>query len=254
MNLALSRFAHWIESKTNTYVCVSGVHGVMECQRSEELREIHNRAGMVTPDGMPLVWFCRWQGNPQADRVAGSDLLAACCERSVREGWRHFFYGGAPGVAEVLVARLRDQWPTLKVVGTHSPPFRPVTEQEDASEIELINRADPDIVWIGLSTPKQEWWMAYHVGRLQAPVLVGIGAAFDFVAGVKRRAPKWMQRSGLEWLFRLGSEPQRLWRRYLGLIPPFVGLLVLQITGLKRYDTTTAPARSDDRAKNEYPN
>ncbi|HET7468287.1 MAG TPA: WecB/TagA/CpsF family glycosyltransferase [Gemmatimonadales bacterium] len=214
MGQALTAIQEWIARGGRHYVCVTGVHGVMESQRDPELRRIHNAAGLVTPDGMPLVWLARRAGFRHVDRVYGPDLMLACCQRSVERGYRHFFYGGGPGVPERLAHRLIERYPGLQVVGTFSPPFRSAGAPESEEVIQQINAAGADIVWVGLSTPKQERWMDAHRGRLQAPVLIGVGAAFDFHAGVKRQAPRWMQRSGLEWLFRLGQEPRRLWRRY----------------------------------------
>jgi len=207
----------------------------MESQRDEELRRIHNRAGLVTPDGMPLVWLSRLQSFHHVERVYGPDLMLALCERSVAKGYRHFFYGGAEGVPEQLASVLQKRFPGLQVAGTFSPPFRPLTADEDDRIVQMINAAAPDIVWVGLSTPKQERWMAGHRERLTAPVLIGVGAAFDFLTGRKPQAPRWMQRAGLEWLFRLLTEPRRLWRRYLINNPLFVALVVLQALGVRRY-------------------
>jgi N-acetylglucosaminyldiphosphoundecaprenol N-acetyl-beta-D-mannosaminyltransferase len=226
----------WIGAGERQYVCVSGVHGVMESQRDPTLRAIHNGAGMVVPDGMPLVWLSWLRGFRHVERVYGPDLLLSCCGRSLETKYRHFFYGGADGVPERLVERLQARFPGLQVVGAWSPPFRPLTPDEDTEAVRRINEARPDIVWVGLSTPKQERWMAEHRGRISAPVLIGIGAAFDFHAGLKRQAPRWMQRSGLEWLFRLGTEPRRLWRRYLRNNPLFVWHIALQALGVKRYE------------------
>lgn len=224
----------WIERGERQYVCVTGVHGVMESQRDQGLRRIHNAAGLVVPDGMPLVWLSRMAGSCRVGRVYGPDLMLACCEPAGRR--RHFFYGGAAGVAEQLAARLRQRFPELVVAGTLSPPFRALTEAESQEVIQCINRTSPDIVWVGLSTPKQEQWMAAQRDRLEAPVLIGVGAAFDFHAGLKRQAPRWMQRSGLEWLFRLLSEPRRLWRRYLLNNPVFVWRVLLQQLGWVKHD------------------
>jgi N-acetylglucosaminyldiphosphoundecaprenol N-acetyl-beta-D-mannosaminyltransferase len=211
---ALAVIDGWIASGAREYVCVTGVHGVMESRRDAGLRLIHNRAGLVTPDGMPLVWLVRQAGFGHVGRVYGPDLMLACCAASIARGYRHFFYGGAPGVAERLRDRLIERFPGLQVVGTYAPPFRPEGSVEDGEVLAAINTAAPDIVWVGLSTPKQERWMDAHRPRLTAPVLIGVGAAFDFHAGVKRQAPRWMQRAGLEWFFRLTQEPRRLWRRY----------------------------------------
>jgi N-acetylglucosaminyldiphosphoundecaprenol N-acetyl-beta-D-mannosaminyltransferase len=239
--LAVATIERWIADGDRQYVCVSGIHGVMESHRDERLRAIHNRAGMVTPDGMPLVWLTKLQGHAPVERVYGPDLMLDVCARSVGRGYRHFFYGGAEGVAEKLIARLQARFPGLVVVGALCPPFRPLTPAEDAEVVERINTAGPDVVWVGLSTPKQEQWMWEHRTRLTAPVCIGVGAAFDFHAGLKRQAPRWMQRSGLEWLFRLGSEPRRLWRRYLRNNPLFVWHLLHQWAGLRRY-TLEVPA------------
>lgn len=235
MQLALAVMDRWIAAGDQQYVCITGVHGIMESQRDEELRRIHNRAGLVTPDGMPLVWLNWLHGERKVDQVCGTELFAACCERSVEKGYRHYFYGGNEGVAERLADKLRERFPGLQVVGTYTPPFRPLTEAEDEEVVRRINEAQPDFVWVGLSTPKQERWMAAHVGRVSAPVLIGVGAAFDFHAGLKKRAPRWMQRVGLEWFHRLLSEPRRLWRRYLTNNPAFVWHLLLSAAGTRRY-------------------
>jgi N-acetylglucosaminyldiphosphoundecaprenol N-acetyl-beta-D-mannosaminyltransferase len=235
MELALLAVDDWIIRCEAHYVCVRDVHGIVESQRSEDLRRIHNVAGMVTPDGMPLVWLSHLKGYRIVDRVYGPDLLLAVCEHSLALGYRHFFYGSDSGVPELLSKNLQSRFPGLKVAGTYSPPFRPLTAEEDNQVIARINGAHPDIVWVGLSTPKQEYWMAEHIGRLSAPVLIGIGAAFDFHAGIKKQAPRWMQRRGLEWLFRLASEPRRLWRRYLIDNPLFALLVLAQALGIKKY-------------------
>jgi N-acetylglucosaminyldiphosphoundecaprenol N-acetyl-beta-D-mannosaminyltransferase len=229
ISIAVDTLAQWIAERNQNYVCVTGVHGVMESYRDPELRDIHNRAGLVTPDGMPLVWISRLMGFSGVERVYGPDLMLAVCERSIGSGWRHFFYGGADGVPEVLVRRLSERFPRLVIVGTYSPPFRSLTEKENDAIVERINAANPDIVWVGISTPKQERWMAAQVGRIAAPVMVGCGAAFDFHAGVKRQAPRWMMRAGLEWVFRMATEPRRLGPRYLVNNPMFVGLMLRQM-------------------------
>ena len=231
---ALEIIDGWIAARARSYVCVTGVHGVMECQGDPELLRIHNEAGLVTPDGMPLVWLGRRRGNPRTERVYGPDLMLAACARSLVTGYRHFFYGGAEGVPELLAERLCRRYPGVRVCGTYSPPFRPLTDEEEAEVAERIDAARPDIVWVGLSTPKQERWMAAQRGRLEAPVLIGVGAAFDFHAGLKSQAPRWMQRSGLEWLHRLASEPRRLGPRYLVNNPRFIGRLVGEAAVLRR--------------------
>jgi len=235
MGQALSVIQGWIARGERQYVCVTGVHGVMESQRDPELRRIHNTAGLVTPDGMPLVWLARRAGFQHVDRVYGPDLMLACCELSVAHGYRHFFYGGAAGVPERLADRLMKRFPGLRVVGTFSPPFRSPGAAESDDVIQQVNAAGADIIWVGLSTPKQERWMHAHIGHVGAAVLIGVGAAFDFHAGLKRQAPRWMQRSGTEWLFRLLCEPRRLWRRYLINNPTFVWHTVVQTVYPERY-------------------
>lgn len=227
MSTATARIERWIERREQNYVVCAPVHGVMDCQRDETLRGIYSRAGMVLPDGMPIAWICRRKGFREVGRVCGVDLMMALCERSGARGYKHFLYGGwPPDVVERLATRLRERFPGIRIVGTHAPPFRPLTPEEDAAVIEKINAADPDIVWIGLGTSKEKYWAASHVGKVAAPVLIGVGAAFDFHAGIKPRAPAWMQRSGLEWFFRLLTEPKRLGPRYLRDNPQFVWSLL----------------------------
>jgi N-acetylglucosaminyldiphosphoundecaprenol N-acetyl-beta-D-mannosaminyltransferase len=198
----------------------------MECRRDPLLRKIHNEAGMVTPDGVPLVHFLRLIGKKRTQRVYGPDLMRKMTAVSGQRGYRQFYYGGGAGVAEKLKETLVGAVPGLQVVGTFCPPFRKMTPEEDRAVVDAINAARPHIVWVGLSTPKQERWMAEHLGRIDAPVMVGVGAAFDFLAGTKCQAPEWMQRHALEWLFRLSSEPRRLWRRYAYIVPGFAFLAV----------------------------
>ena len=236
MDGTLQTISHYIEENMRAYICVTSVNGVMESQKDSELRTIHNNAGMVTPDGMPLVWLSHLFGYNHVERVYGPDLMLAVCENSTKKGYRHFLYGGKQGVPELLAKQLKILFPDICIVGTYSPPFRPLTEGEDKEIIQKINHANADIVWVGLSTPKQEKWMAAHINKLNAPVLIGVGAAFDFHAGIKKQAPRWMQRSGLEWLFRLLNEPRRLWRRYLIYNPQFLWLIILQWLGLKEYN------------------
>lgn len=233
MAIALEVIDQWIHRREAHYVCVTGVHGVMESYRRKAIREIHNAAGLVVPDGMPLVWLSRLKGVRNVGRVYGPDLMLAMCEIAARSGYRNFFYGGAPGIGEVLAERLRSRFSQLNIVGVHSPPFRPLTSEEDDRVSEEIRRTHPDIVWVGISTPKQEIWMAQHIERLRPAVLIGVGAAFDFHAGAKGQAPRWMMRAGLEWLFRLMQEPARLGPRYLKNNPQFLGLIALQMLGLR---------------------
>lgn len=224
---AVDTIGTWIERGEPNYVCITGVHGVIESQDDDDLRRIHNEAGMVTTDGMPLVWLSRRRAPPgtPVERVYGPDLMLACFARSEAAGWRHFLYGSSPQTLDRLQAAMKARFPRAEIVGALSPPFRPLGPEEERSVEAEIADARPDIVWVGLSTPKQERWMAAHVGRVHAPVLVGVGAAFDFHAGLKRQAPAWMQRCGLEWAFRLANEPRRLAGRYLKNNPRFAWLV-----------------------------
>jgi|SRR6185503_1146462 len=226
----------WIKTGRREYICCMPVSGVMAAHWDTRTRDAINGAGLVVPDGMPIVWLVRQAGYPDQDRVYGPDLLLALCGLSQERGYSQFFYGGKPGVASQLIANLRRRFQGLKVVGEYSPPFRPLTPEEDNAIVEMINRANPDIVWVGISTPKQDIWMADHSQKLTAKVCIGVGAAFDFHAGRVKQAPGWMQRSGLEWAYRLWQEPRRLWRRYVLGNPAFICLAALQLLGLRKYD------------------
>jgi N-acetylglucosaminyldiphosphoundecaprenol N-acetyl-beta-D-mannosaminyltransferase len=223
---AVAHIGTWVAARERRYVCVTGVHGVMESQRDEALRRIHNDSGLTTPDGMPLVWCAKAAGFDGVTRVYGPDLMLAVCEAGLPHGWRHFFYGGAPGIADRLAGRLAERFDGLAVAGTWCPPFRELTPDEADDVVARIDGSGSDIVWVGLSTPKQERWMAQFRDRLTAPVLLGVGAAFDFHAGAVRQAPAFLQRAGLEWAFRLAMEPRRLWRRYLRNNPAFVAAIL----------------------------
>jgi N-acetylglucosaminyldiphosphoundecaprenol N-acetyl-beta-D-mannosaminyltransferase len=235
MDQALDRIAAHIVQHQPTYVVVCPVYTIVLSQRDPMLRTAVNRAGLVTPDGMPLVFLSRRMGYPHVRRVYGPELVVAVSEMAAARGYSCFFYGGAPGVADDLARVMAWRFPALKIVGTYSPPFRASPVEEDEAVIQAINEAGPDIIWVGLGSPKQELWMARHRERLTAPVLVGVGAAFDFLTGRVPQAPRWMQRIALEWLFRLLTEPRRLWRRYLIGNPLFLYYLFLQLTGLRRW-------------------
>lgn len=225
----------WRAEGRREYVLCTSVHGLVEAQRDPEIRSALNRSGLTTEDGMPLVWWCQRSGYSNAGRVSGTDLLLAMCERAAHNGHRHYFYGATPRVVEAMVSRLVTQFPGLTVAGYRSPPFRPLTPEEDAADVRAINEARPDYVWVGLGMPKQDKWIVQHAGKIEAAAMLGVGAAFDFVAGTKPRAPLWMQRSGLEWLFRLMTEPRRLARRYLVDNTIFVTRALQQIAGWKSY-------------------
>jgi len=222
MDMALAEVTRWVEHGAHHYVCVTGVHGVMESQRDAELMRIHNESGLTTPDGMPMVWAGKKAGAEWMSRVYGPDLMLAVLGLAAERGWSSFLYGGNEGVADTLAEKLTARIPGLRIAGTYCPPFRPLTPEEDADVVDRINKSGAQLVWVGLSTPKQERWMAAHVGRLDAAALFGVGAAFDFHAGLVPQAPAWMQRNGLEWFYRLCKEPRRLWRRSFSNNPAFV--------------------------------
>ena len=232
MEMAVAEIEGWLERREPNYVIAVPAHCIVECLRSERLRGIYNRAGMVTPDGMPIAWICRLMGQGHVDRVYGPDLMLELCKRSVSQGYRHFLYGGwPPTVVERLEHRLRERFPGIQIVGSYAPPFGPLTAEQDDEVVARINAANPDILWIGLGAAKEEVFAEAHVGKVASPVLIGVGAAFDFHAGVKPQAPRWMMRAGLEWFFRMLSEPRRLGPRYLKDNPVFLWNILLQALG-----------------------
>ncbi len=247
LDSATARIIEAVERRRKGYICVRDAHGVIRCQDDDALRHVHNRAFMVTPDGMPLVWALRRAGHSDADRVYGPDLMKSVFDKGRREGLRHYLYGTTPEVLEKLTARLTAMFPGANIVGTWSPPFRPMSEAEKDEAAQRINATRADVVWVGLSTPKQEMWMSEMRDRLDPPVLVGVGAAFDFHAGVKAQAPRFIQRSGFEWLFRLACEPRRLWRRYLVTVPSFIGLVTAQKLKLKSFPLDHGDAGAETR-------
>jgi N-acetylglucosaminyldiphosphoundecaprenol N-acetyl-beta-D-mannosaminyltransferase len=249
MEDALLRSEQLVRQRRKGYICVTGVHGIMEAQRDLTLRGILNRSFLCTPDGVPTVWVGRLQGHSSMRRVYGPDFMMAMCRRSVRHGFRHFLYGGNPGVAENLRSNLRRRVPGVEIVGTYTPPFRPLTPAEEDDVISIVKRSKPDIVWVGLSTPKQERFMASLIDRLDICLMVGVGAAFDIHAGLLADAPAWMKVCGLQWLHRLMLEPRRLWRRYLTNNPRFLWNIGLQFAGLKIFRLTTCTSGSEAKAE-----
>lgn len=217
---AAQRIEQWAQDDLGRFVCIRDVASLMAMIDDPDLVALHNEASMVTPDGVPLVVIGKLRGLP-VDRTCGPDLIDLVCARSPRSGLKHYFYGGKDGVAEELAREFSTRYPGIQVVGYECPPFRPLTDEEDSAAIARIKASGADVVWIGISSPKQDIWMRDHYKQLPQ-TLVGVGAAFDFHSGAVRRAPKWMQKAGLEWLHRLSSEPKRLWRRYLVLAPKFV--------------------------------
>jgi N-acetylglucosaminyldiphosphoundecaprenol N-acetyl-beta-D-mannosaminyltransferase len=226
----------WIRrGECGHYIAVTGMHGISEAHSNAEFGRILNDASLVVPDGMPLVWLGRLRGYGLKRRVYGPELMMEFCKATAHNGYRHFLYGGADGVPEQLAAALRSHCPDINIVGTYSPPFRPLNGDEEQRVLGLISSANADVVWVGLSTPKQERWMAEFRNRLRVPVMVGVGAAFDFHTGRQRQAPAWMRENGLEWLFRLGTEPRRLWRRYLVNGSAFVFNVCMELLKLRKF-------------------
>jgi N-acetylglucosaminyldiphosphoundecaprenol N-acetyl-beta-D-mannosaminyltransferase len=236
MSLALEQICNLIESGRKGYVCVTGVHGIMEAQTDPEFRSILNRSAITTPDGMPTVWVGRLRGFSGMRRVFGPDLMLETCKMSVEKGYTHFLYGGTPGVAEELGEALVRKFPGLKIVGTFTPPFRPLSLKEESSLRKMVADSRPHIFWTGLSTPKQERFMAMYLPTLDTKLMFGVGAAFDVHTGRIQDAPDWIKNAGFQWLHRLSQEPSRLWKRYLLNNPRFVFKMVGQLTGLTKYD------------------
>ncbi len=225
---ATMQMLKWAQHHESRYVCVANVHTAMEAYDSPEFQGVVNAADLVTPDGMPLVWIMRCLGYPQQERVYGPELTIKLIEAVAIQEITVGFYGSSTKTLEQLIASFKEKYPNLKIAYHHSPPFRPLTTEEDEAVIRAVNASGTKILFVGLGCPKQERWMAAHRGKIQA-VMLGVGAAFDFHSGAKRQAPLWMQRSGLEWLFRLIQEPQRLWRRYLIYNSRFIVLVLEQL-------------------------
>jgi len=227
----ISQIMLWIQSGEKArYIAVTGMHGIAESRRDDGLRCALNSADLVVPDGMPLVWLGRWHGHALKRRVYGPELMETFC-RETGTAYRHFFYGGGSGTADRLAGSLRQRY-GIVVAGTYTPPFRPLNDEERQDLASRIEQTSPDILWVGLSTPKQEKWMYQNRSTLNVPVMLGVGAAFDINSGTTSQAPAWMRENGLEWLFRLTIEPQRLWRRYLISIPTAAALVLMELAGI----------------------
>jgi N-acetylglucosaminyldiphosphoundecaprenol N-acetyl-beta-D-mannosaminyltransferase len=225
----------WIRNRAGThFIAVTGMHGVMEAHRQRTFKDILNSADLVVPDGIPLVWMGRRNGFNMPRRVYGPELMETFIE-ATGDRYSHFFYGGAEGVADLLAQKMRCLY-GIKIAGTYCPPFRKLTAEEDRQVASKIQATAPDVLWVGLSTPKQEKWMWAFRDRVDVPVMVGVGAAFDFHTGRVRQAPVWMREHGLEWFFRLVSEPRRLWRRYLVYGSQFVWNVNLEILKLRKFN------------------
>jgi N-acetylglucosaminyldiphosphoundecaprenol N-acetyl-beta-D-mannosaminyltransferase len=236
----LDMIDEWIASDARHFVCTVDVHALMESETNDDIRRIYRSdAAVVTADGMPIVWFLRRRGRPTAERICGPDLMPALFRRSETRRYRNFLYGASSETLARLRDRLTREFPRAHIVGTFSPPFRALSEAEEANVVDMLNATEPDIVWVGLGAPKQDRWMAAHRATLHAPVLIGVGAAFDMLAGTVRRAPVVMQRTGCEWMFRIAQEPRRLLKRYVKSNSQFAIRLLIEML-----HSTTPPSHA----------
>jgi N-acetylglucosaminyldiphosphoundecaprenol N-acetyl-beta-D-mannosaminyltransferase len=256
MDGALGLIKDELASDRKGYVCFTGVHGVMEAQRSPEVADIFAGAALVAPDGMPTVWVGRHQGHQRMQRVTGPDLMLEMLKREEFRARTHFFCGGREGVAQELQHQLLERFPLVKIVGTYTPPFGPMTAFDERLLIDTVSRLRPDIVWVGISTPKQERFMQRYLPLLDTRLMFGVGAAFDYHTGRISDCAEWIKHCGLQWLHRLLQDPRNLWKRYLRNNPTFVYAIALQLTGLRRYrpvpgrkQVTTMPAVSSSMAE-----
>lgn len=222
MQDVVHRIGTWIAKRRHTYVCVTGAHGIVEAQRNPAVMEAHSRAGLIVPDGMPLVWMGKAKGYIDTQRIYGPDLMLEICKEAQTHRWRVFLYGTTKETLDKLQSVLLQKYPHLIIVGAYSPPFDALTKIESQTVMRYINQTRPNIIFVGLSTPKQELWMQSMISNLHVNVLIGVGAAFDFIAGTKKQAPRWVQQIGLEWAYRVLREPKRLLGRYIYIGPRFL--------------------------------
>ncbi len=215
LDSAIQQICAWVAEKQRGYVCVAPVATLVDARRDPAYAKAVNGAAMITPDGMPVVWLARLRGGGPVGRTYGPDLMRGLCQKGQKLGLKHFFYGGSEDTLKLLQHKLLGSCPDLRVAGAYAPGHHPEAWQEQKDVLDLINQSGADIVWVGLGSPKQDFWLALNRPLLEAPVLIGAGAAFDFCSGAKVQAPRWIQQNGLEWLFRLCCEPRRLWKRYL---------------------------------------
>lgn len=245
MSTAVSSALSFLRTGKKGYICVTGMHGIMEAQDDAAFRDIQNNSLITTPDGIPTVWVGRLTGHKNMRQVRGADFMLQVCEATANTGIRHFLYGGKPGVADLLRDVLTYRFPGLQIVGTYTPPFRSLTAGEENDLQRRLLECGADVLWCGISTPKQERFMACYLEKLPVRLMVGVGAAFDLNAGLLNDSPQWVQKCGLQWAHRLLQEPRRLWRRYLLNIPRFLSLYFLQWMGISSYPH---PIRRDGRA------
>jgi N-acetylglucosaminyldiphosphoundecaprenol N-acetyl-beta-D-mannosaminyltransferase len=251
MEEALARVSTVLQTSSKGYVCVAGVHGIMEAKRSPRLAEIYSAAEMSIPDGMPLVWVGHMQGHTSMQRVTGPDLMLEIFRRKEFANVTHFLYGGVEGVADDLRDNLQEKFPWVKIVGAVTPPYGELSAAEEAELIETVRELKPDIIWIGISCPQQEYFMSRYLPLLDTKLLFGVGAAFDYHTGRIRDCAQWIKRAGLQWLHRLCQDPRRLWRRYLRNNPAFLWHITLQLTGLRQYPPVLERNPPDERCRAE---
>lgn len=235
LNGALAFLSNAIAHRIKGYVCLAGVHGIMEAHRNPTLHDTFEASLLSLPDGIPTVWVGHWQGHAAMRQITGPDLMLEIIGGPHFAGCTHFLYGGKPGIAEELRDTLQQRFPRSRILGTYTPPFRDLSPLEEKQFIATINTLRPDIVWVGISTPKQERFMRRMLPHLDTTLMFGVGAAFDFHTGRIKDCPQWVKRAGLQWLDRLIQDPRHLWRRYLRNNPTFLWFIFLQLTGLKRY-------------------
>jgi N-acetylglucosaminyldiphosphoundecaprenol N-acetyl-beta-D-mannosaminyltransferase len=243
MERTLDHIAAALEDHRKGYVCLIGVHGIMEAQRHRSIAQVYAQAWLMVPDGAPTVWVGRWQGFSRMQRVAGPDLMLQIFRRKQFSRFTHFLYGGKAGVADELRDRLTERYPWARIVGTHTPPFRDLTSDEEESLAAQIHALKPDIIWVGISTPKQERFMMRYLPRLDTTLMFGVGAAFDYHTGRIKDSPQWVKSAGLQWLHRLIQDPRHLFWRYLRNNSAFLWHMTLQLTGLRAYP----PAKAEPR-------
>jgi N-acetylglucosaminyldiphosphoundecaprenol N-acetyl-beta-D-mannosaminyltransferase len=241
MEQALGRISQELKLRRKGYVCLAGVHGVMEVQRDPELAKIFAGASLIAPDGMPAVWVGHHQGHSAMERVTGPDLMLEVIKREEFRGCTHFLCGGKEGIAQELRDQLVERYPFVRIVGAYTPPFGPMSLAQEHDFLKMVNRLRPDIIWVGISTPKQERFMERYLPLLDTTLMFGVGAAFDFHTGRIADCAEWIKRCGLQWLHRLLQDPKHLWKRYLRNNPAFLYAIFLQLTGLRPYPVQHRP-------------
>ena len=240
---AVEKTRTWVKEGSTRFVSIADVNTVVSAATDKNLMKVQNSADMTTTDGMPLVWILKQRGYKNIERVCGPELMPAILDMAAKEGFSNYFYGCTDEVLKTVKSNLKKVFPELKIAGSYAPPFRKLTEQENDQIINEINKCNSQLVWVGLSTPKKEIWMYENKDKLNNCVMFGVGAAFDYIVGSIKRAPKWMQKNGLEWLFRLFQDPRRLWKRYLITYPKFPWLLIKEYLKSRNQNRVENPGK-----------